>query len=53
MFSIATSMTPRPNNIMFLSSGLTFRYKRTIPYILGVVIGFSIMTIFVGLGEFF
>ena len=48
-------MTPGPNNIMLLSSGLTFGYKRTIPHILGVVIGFPVMTIFVGLGlgEFF
>ena len=55
MFSFATSMTPGPNNIMLLTSGLTFGYKRTIPHILGVVIGFPIMTIFVGLGlgEFF
>ncbi len=50
MFSFATSMTPGPNNIMLLSSGLTFGYKRTIPHILGVVIGFPLMTIFVGLG---
>jgi threonine/homoserine/homoserine lactone efflux protein len=55
MFSFATSMTPGPNNIMLLSSGLTFGYKRTIPHILGVVIGFPLMTILVGLGlgEFF
>ena len=55
MFSFATSLTPGPNNIMLLSSGLTFGYKRTIPHILGVVIGFPLMTIFVGLGlgEFF
>ncbi|NQY94496.1 MAG: LysE family translocator [Campylobacteraceae bacterium] len=55
LFSIATSMTPGPNNIMLLSSGLTYGYKRTIPHALGVVIGFPLMTIFVGLGlgEFF
>ncbi len=50
MFSFATSMTPGPNNIMLLSSGLTFGYKRTIPHILGVVLGFPFMTICVGLG---
>jgi len=55
MFSFATSMTPGPNNIMLLSSGLTFGYKKTIPHVLGVVIGFPLMTLFVGLGlgEFF
>lgn len=35
---------------MLLSSGLTFGYKRTIPHVLGVVLGFPLMTIFVGLG---
>ena len=55
MFSFATSFTPGPNNIMLLSSGLTFGYKKTIQLILGIVIGFPLMTIFVGLGlgEFF
>jgi len=43
-------MTPGPNNIMLLSSGLTYGYKKTIPHILGVVIGFPLMTMFVGLG---
>jgi len=50
MFSFATSITPGPNNIMLLSSGLTFGYKRTIPHTLGVVLGFPFMTICVGLG---
>ena len=55
MFSFATSLTPGPNNIMLLSSGLTFGYKKTVPHMLGVVIGFPLMTICVGLGlgEFF
>ena len=50
MFSFATSMTPGPNNLMLLSSGLTFGYKRTIPHIIGVIVGFPLMTICVGLG---
>ena len=50
MFSFATSMTPGPNNIMLLSSGLTFGYKKTVPHLLGVIIGFPFMTLFVGLG---
>ncbi len=43
-------MTPGPNNIMLLSSGLTFGYKRTIPHALGINFGFPIMVICVGLG---
>lgn len=55
MFSFATSMTPGPNNIMLLSSGLTFGYKKTLPHIVGVVLGFPFMTVCVGmgLGKFF
>jgi threonine/homoserine/homoserine lactone efflux protein len=49
-FTVSSTMTPGPNNIMLLSSGLTFGYKRTIPHILGVTLGFSLMVLLVGLG---
>ena len=49
-FALASTMTPGPNNIMLLSSGLTFGYKRTIPHALGVNFGFPVMVICVGLG---
>ena len=49
-FTLATVMTPGPNNIMLLSSGLTYGYKKSIPHILGVIIGFSVMVAAVGLG---
>ncbi len=49
-FALASTMTPGPNNIMLLSSGLTFGYKRTLPHALGVNFGFPVMVICVGLG---
>lgn len=49
-FAFATAMTPGPNNFMLLSSGLTFGYRRTLPHIVGVMAGFPIMIIAVGLG---
>ncbi|NOX15032.1 MAG: LysE family translocator [Epsilonproteobacteria bacterium] len=49
-FTLAGVLTPGPNNIMLLSSGLTFGYKRTIPHILGIVLGFTFMVICVGIG---
>lgn len=49
-FAIATAFSPGPNNLMLLSSGLTFGYKKTIPHILGVMVGFPIMVIAIGLG---
>ena len=49
-FTLSTVLTPGPNNIMLLSSGLTFGYKRTIPHMLGIMIGFPFMVLLVGLG---
>lgn len=49
-FALSTSTTPGPNNIMLLSSGLTFGYKRTLPHILGIIIGFPVMVLLVGMG---
>lgn len=49
-FGMASTMTPGPNNIMLLSSGLTFGYKRTIPHALGINFGFPFMVVCVGLG---
>ena len=49
-FAIATAFTPGPNNLMLLSSGLTFGYKRTLAHIVGVAVGFPIMVLAMGLG---
>jgi threonine/homoserine/homoserine lactone efflux protein len=49
-FAFTMAMTPGPNNALFLSSGLTFGYKATIPHIIGVIVGFPLMTLMVGLG---
>jgi len=49
-FTLSTVLTPGPNNIMLLSSGLTFGYKKTLPHILGIIFGFPFMVILVGLG---
>jgi threonine/homoserine/homoserine lactone efflux protein len=49
-FALASTMTPGPNNIMLLSSGLTFGYKRTLPHALGINFGFPVMVVCVGLG---
>jgi len=49
-FTLSTVISPGPNNIMLLSSGLTFGYKRTIPHMSGIVFGFPLMVLLVGLG---
>lgn len=49
-FSIVTSVTPGPNNIMLLTSGVNFGFKRTIPHTLGISGGFSFLLLATGFG---
>jgi threonine/homoserine/homoserine lactone efflux protein len=42
--------TPGPNNIMLLSSGLTYGFRRTLPHMAGVILGGAFMVGAVGLG---
>src|SRR3954465_5168298 len=55
MFAFVMFITPGPNNIMLLSSGLTYGFPRTGPPIVGVQIGFAFMVGAggVGLGTIF
>jgi len=50
VFAIVMFITPGPNNIMVLSSGLTYGFRRTMPHIAGITIGFAFMVGAVGLG---
>ena len=49
-FAIPSAFSPGPNNLMLVSSGMTFGIRRTLPLMLGIVIGFVIMLGLVGLG---
>lgn len=49
-FAFVSSITPGPNNIMLMNSGVNFGFKQTIPHLLGVAIGFTLMIVLVGLG---
>ena len=50
VFSIVTAITPGPNNVLLLSSGLHFGWRRSVPHVLGIVVGVSILFIVMGLG---
>lgn len=50
LFAVSSTITPGPNNIMVMTSGLNFGVRSTIPHLLGVCIGFPIMVILLGLG---
>jgi len=43
-------LTPGPNNIMVLSSGLSFGFRPTVPHIAGITFGCAFMVAAVGLG---
>jgi threonine/homoserine/homoserine lactone efflux protein len=50
IFAVVMFFTPGPNNIMLLSSGLTYGFRRTVPHIAGVTFGFAFMVGAVGVG---
>lgn len=50
VFSFVTSVTPGPNNLMLLASGVNFGFVRTVPHVLGIAVGFASLLIAVGLG---
>jgi len=50
MFAFVSSITPGPNNVMLTSSGATFGFRRTLPHLLGISIGCSLMMLLVGAG---
>ncbi len=50
LFVFVASMTPGPNNMMLLASGVNFGFRRTVPHMLGITIGFGVMIVLAGLG---
>jgi len=50
VFAVVMFFTPGPNNIMLLTSGLNFGFRRTLPHLAGVVFGFAFMIAVSGLG---
>jgi threonine/homoserine/homoserine lactone efflux protein len=50
VFAAVMYFTPGPNNVMLLSSGLTYGFRRTLPHITGIVIGMAFMIAAVGVG---
>jgi threonine/homoserine/homoserine lactone efflux protein len=49
-FAFATSITPGPNNIMIMSSGVNYGVQKSLPHVAGVQIGFLLMLLAIGLG---
>ena len=49
-FAFVSSITPGPNNLMLMASGANFGFRRTLPHMLGIGIGFGVMLMGVGAG---
>ena len=49
-FCAVTLFTPGPNNLMLMASGLNFGFRRALPHMFGVALGFTAMVLGVGLG---
>ena len=50
VFAFVGSVTPGPNNLMLMASGANFGIRRTMPHFLGIVFGWALMVILVGIG---
>ena len=51
LFAIAASFSPGPNNIVTSYTSFNFGFKKTIPTMLGVIIGWMTLVIFLQMGS--
>ena len=49
-FAVVASITPGPNNLMVMASGAAFGWRKTVPHMAGIALGFAIMIGSVALG---
>ncbi|MGL4836345.1 MAG: LysE family translocator [Shewanella sp.] len=50
LFAFSSGITPGPNNIMLMTSGVNFGIKRSLPHLMGISLGFPTMILAIGLG---
>jgi len=50
LFGMIMTYSPGPNNIMLASSGANFGFRKSLPHMLGIVLGFEILVIGSSLG---
>jgi threonine/homoserine/homoserine lactone efflux protein len=50
LFAAAVTLTPGPNVVLVTASGANFGFRRTIPQMLGITLGFGFMVVAAGLG---
>lgn len=50
LYAFVATVTPGPNNLMVLASGVNFGFRRSLPHMLGITFGFAFMVLTLGLG---
>lgn len=50
LFAAAVTLAPGPNVVLVTASGANFGFRRTIPQMLGITLGFGFMVVAAGLG---
>lgn len=50
LFAFVSSITPGPNNLMLLASGVNFGFRASVPHLLGITAGFMFLSASVGFG---
>jgi threonine/homoserine/homoserine lactone efflux protein len=50
LFAVSTAVTPGPNTLLAMLSGLNFGIAKSLPLLFGISIGFSLMLFLVGIG---
>ena len=50
LFSFVSSITPGPNNLMLLASGVNHGIRASMPHLMGVNLGFLVLLLAVGFG---
>jgi len=50
LFAMAMSFTPGPNGVMVTASAANFGFCRVIPHMIGITLGFGLLTVATGIG---
>ncbi|WP_424930162.1 LysE family translocator [Amaricoccus tamworthensis] len=50
VFAFVATVSPGPNNLMLMASGANFGFRRSVPHMAGIGIGFAVMIALVGVG---
>jgi threonine/homoserine/homoserine lactone efflux protein len=50
LFAFSSGITPGPNNIMLMTSGVNFGIKPSLPHLAGICLGFPCMVLAIGMG---